>query len=314
MTHAILLLALAAPPSYATAWGVISGDGKAVYLLHDKGFDALDAATGKPLWKAAASGRPIWAAGGIVISYGPGKGGMRLSGLDAGTGKPKWEKDVPMPGWVVVGNTPGRSFSAGASEKGGALFVSYRANSWYYGGARPTPEIEKAARKQDAATLKIDPTTGKYEKLAADKMPAAAPERRNGKVTFTVEMTPMGTVLRRKEDGKALPDVKLSDKPAAAFVGLDGKLALVYAGLSGKRVSWRAYDTATGKQAARFESATNYHTIDAVGGRAFAFTDETPRTRPFGTFARIVEAFDLKTGKALWSRKGESQTFSPPPP
>jgi outer membrane protein assembly factor BamB len=312
MTHALLLLVLSAP-THATIWGLVSSDGKVVYLRHDKGFDALDAATGKRLWTAEALVKPLAEAGDVIVSYGRGKGGLRLTGHDRAAGKLKWEKAVPLPERVSVTEGPGRVFIVRTARRAGSLFVYYEAHSFSSGGARPNPVIERLTRRKAAVTLKIDPVTGKCEKLAADKMPAATTTYRNGKVTFTVELEARRLVLRRKVGDKALADVILSDKPDSVFIGMDGKLALVSAGLSGKRVIWHAYDTATGKQAAKFETAASCYSVDAVGGRAFAFTEEKPRTSPFGMFARTLEMIDLKTGKAIWSRKGESVTIHPLP-
>ncbi len=308
---AILLMILAAPPSYAATWGVVSGDGKSVYLRTDKGLEALDGATGKPLWTAEGA-RPVAEAGGVLVAYGAGKGGMRLVGLDVKTGKKKWDKTVPLIDGVGVSNGPGRSFSARAAEARGSLLVGYRANAWYYGGARPSPEIEKAARKEDIGTLKIDPATGELEKLAGDKLPPAPPPR-NGDVIFSVEQGAR-VVLRRTKGGETLPAVTLSEKPAQAAVALDGKVVLVQTGGDEKRVSWKAVDPATGEGVGRFETRGGVHSMDAAAGRAFAFTDEKPRAMPFGTFARTLEVIDLKTGKAIWSRKGESVSNFPPPP
>src|SRR5262249_24115086 len=154
---------------------------------HDKGFDALDAATGKRLWTAEAFVKPLAEAGDVIVSYGQGKGGLRLTGHDRAAGKVKWGKAGPLPGGGSVTGARGRVFTGRAARRAGSLFVYYEAHLFSSGGARPNPMIERLTRKKAAATLKIDPTTGKCESLAADKMPATARLHCNGKVIVTIE-------------------------------------------------------------------------------------------------------------------------------
>jgi hypothetical protein len=319
MLTAIVLVTLSAsepmaPAFFTTPWGAISGDGKTVYLRTDKGIEALDAATGKLAWTAEGKLRPVAVLGGVVMAYGQGKGpALSLVGLDATSGKQKWTKDVPMPEWVVVeGPALGRSFTARAAGGGESALLEYHARSWYAGGARPTPEIEEAARKEARGVIKIDAKTGKFEKLADGKMPAPAVHRK-GDVTFTVEQG-AGILLKRTKAGKRLDEVELHNKPARVSVALDGATILILGDSEGKRAAGMAFDPATGMLTGKFDASSRCEHLDAVGQLAFGFGGEGDGGRPFGTTPRTLEVISLKSGKALWSRKGESRTMLPPVP
>jgi hypothetical protein len=50
------------------------------------------------------------------------------------------------------------------------LWLSWEARAWYAGGARPTPQIEKAARKDASGVARIDLDSGKVEPLDSAKI------------------------------------------------------------------------------------------------------------------------------------------------
>src|SRR5262249_9105983 len=48
---------------------------------------------------------------------------------------------------------------------------SWQARAWYAGGARPTPEIERRARKDAAGVARVNLENGRVEMLEPDKVP-----------------------------------------------------------------------------------------------------------------------------------------------
>jgi hypothetical protein len=69
--------------------------------------------------------------------------------------------------WVAVGPAHGRSFASAARLDKGGLLYHWQARAWYAGGARPTPEIEQAARKEASGVALVKLETGKVVPLAA---------------------------------------------------------------------------------------------------------------------------------------------------
>src|SRR5205807_2310683 len=78
---------------------------------------------------------------------------------------------VNFPDWVSVGVAHGRFFATTARLDGdGGLLLIWGARAWYAGGARPTPEIERRARKAAAGVVRIDLKSGRATALEADKV------------------------------------------------------------------------------------------------------------------------------------------------
>src|SRR5262249_7038475 len=142
----------------------------------------LDLATGKALWTSKDAVRPLALDGPRLLARTDAAGrpnAVKVVVLEAASGKKLSESDVVVfPEWVSVGLAHGRSFSASGVVDKGDLYLRWQARAWYAGGARPTPQIEAAARKNAEGVARIDLKSGKVEMLGADKMPAttALPE------------------------------------------------------------------------------------------------------------------------------------------
>jgi hypothetical protein len=139
------------------------------------GIDALGLATGKLLWTSKDASRPLLAGADRVFAQKDIAGKpnqFRIVVLEAGKeGKRVLETEpIMLLDWVSVSVTHGRTYRSAARLDGNHLFVAWEARAFYAGGARPTPEIEKAARKEATGVIRIDVTTGKFESLAAAKI------------------------------------------------------------------------------------------------------------------------------------------------
>lgn len=149
--------------------GVISPDGKFVFVAGKAGLEAIDAATGKTLWTAEGPARPLLVAGDLLVAWTPDGAKFALAGLDAATGKKRFAgKSRETAEWAAVEGGGGKSFAITAAKTADGVRVAWVARSMYFGGAAPTPEIEEAARKRAAGILMVDPKTGEISAVKGD--------------------------------------------------------------------------------------------------------------------------------------------------
>lgn len=144
---------------------IASSDGKMVFARGKDGIEAIDSATGKTIWAQKGAGRPAGASGNTVfgwVSDGKKANTFKVVALDAMTGKERFKSDeIAMPDWATTAKQGGRSFRTAARSDGPNVVVVWEANAFYFGGARPTPEIEEAARKAAGGVVAVDAKTGK---------------------------------------------------------------------------------------------------------------------------------------------------------
>ncbi len=166
--------------------GVSYADGKILFGQLDGFLTALDAKTGKQLWKskvvdykegAAITSPPLIVKNLAIIGFAGGEYGVRgaLQAYDIGTGKRAWKT------WTIPGpGEPGNDTWKGDSWKhgGGASWLvgSYdpKTNTAFYGTSNPSPwnaavrstgtsDYGKLNNQGSASTLAIDPDTGKIK-------------------------------------------------------------------------------------------------------------------------------------------------------
>ncbi len=177
MTPVLLTLALVAAPAApddtkpgvgATVGGVgiVSPNAKLVFVpAKDGGIEALDVATGKPLWKNKDANKLAGASDKLVLAWAGAEkppNNFRVLVFDTATGKTLTRSEpLELPAWAATAKAGGRSFRTAAHVEADKVVVVWQANAFYYGGARPTPEIEEAARKAATGVASIDVKTGK---------------------------------------------------------------------------------------------------------------------------------------------------------
>jgi hypothetical protein len=172
MTLFLLAAVLAAEPAAAPLIGggaVVSPDAKLVFApAKGGGIEALDAATGKPLWTNKDAKQIAGASGKVVVAWVAEEkkpNAFRAVLIDAAEGKTLAKSDpIAMPDWATTAKVGGRSFRTGAVAEGDKVTVVWQANAFYFGGAAPTEEILEAAKKEAAGVVSIDPA-GKVAKL-----------------------------------------------------------------------------------------------------------------------------------------------------
>jgi hypothetical protein len=146
--------------------GVVSPDAKLVFVpAKGGGIEALDVATGKPVWTNADAPHVAGAGAKLVFGWVPDAkkaNQFAVVAIDAATGKTVGKAGpILLPDWAATGKTYGRSFATAVRADGEGAIVAWTAGAFYAGGARPTPEIEAAARKNDSGLAKLDFATGK---------------------------------------------------------------------------------------------------------------------------------------------------------
>lgn len=202
--------------------GVADPAGKVGFFPNTKaGIDAIDLATGKLLWSSKEGIRPLLAIEGrLFVQKTEKPNQVRVLVLDTKEGGKRMVESQPIvfPDWVSVSTALGRTFHGGARVNIDGLWLSWEARAFYAGGARPTPEIEEAARKAASGVFRVDLDTGKIEALAADRiktmklLPIAnePPVTKVGNLTMSIEDMPakMGNPFQMRRMIRATNDMK----------------------------------------------------------------------------------------------------------
>ena len=196
--------------------------GKRVYLpAKAGGVEAVDLETGKPLWLNKDAGRVFGAAGGSVLGYratGNKPNEFAVVLVDAVTGKTAATSDpVALPEWADTEPAWGRQFSVTARAGKGELVVTWRAATHYAGGAAPTEEIEKAARRSAGGRVNLDPMTGRVTKVVELKAGDKALDPPAGEVPATAGGLEFRLTAGRAKPGLAADD--LTPRTVSAWKG-----------------------------------------------------------------------------------------------
>jgi hypothetical protein len=182
---------------------IVSPDAKVVFApAKSGGIEAIDIVTGKVLWTNTDAKRLAGASSGLVVAWlGDAKkvNALRVVVIDAGNGKTVAKTDaIELPDWASTEKVWGRSFRIASRPDAAPITVAWQANAFYSGGARPTPEIEAAARKEAVGVFKVDLKDGKVEVVNRKPFPEefkvspdSAAELKVGEYEFQVsEMLP----------------------------------------------------------------------------------------------------------------------------
>ena len=146
----------------------MSPDAKVIFApAKSGGIEALDVATGKVLWTNTDAKKLAGASSGLVVAWlGDEKKAnvLRVVVIEANTGKTVTKSDaIELPEWASAEKEWGRTFRIASRPDAVPITVVWQANAFYSGGARPTPEIEAAARKEAVGVFKVEPKDGKVE-------------------------------------------------------------------------------------------------------------------------------------------------------
>ena len=211
--------------------GVAHQDGKIFLGRLDAHVVALDAKTGKELWKTqiidhtggtVITSPPTLVKNLVITGYGGGEYGVRgsLVALDQATGKEVWRTYT-----VPMGTEPGADTWKGDSGKNGGAVAwhigSYdpKLNLVYYGTSNPSP-WSASVRGNDSSDI------GKFTNLYSASVLALNPE--TGKITWHYQFTPHDAwdydgvnelvFADQKVDGKNVPVIMQANRNGFFYV------------------------------------------------------------------------------------------------
>jgi hypothetical protein len=365
-TSAILVVALTMSPALAGdgppggnfPGGVFDPKTKTLYAqVPGGGMEAIDVTNGKVLWKHDAFSLPLALADGRLIVQSPEKdkaNAVRIHVYDSkAPGEEVLKSDpVEFPDWVNVGTAHGRSFTSRvAGVAGGKLLLVWQARAWYAGGARPTPEIEKAARKQAEGTAEVDLKSGKVAMHKEVKVEGPAPDLPKdlegvksaqywtgsgwetkpfivGNKVVALSKAPLsgkqGEALTLQtwdlKTGKADKGVPLLEgRELWLQVGADRRHLFVHQALVKDQLpagdyAWWVYSLEDGKQVAKVPYHAGALALHFADGTVFTVTEETKLGPRGGERNRLLRSIDAATGKTVWERPLYAPPVLPPLP
>jgi PQQ-dependent dehydrogenase (methanol/ethanol family) len=173
--------------------GVAYNDGKVFFGTLDAHVMALDAKTGKELWKtriidptggSVITSPPTLVKNLVITGYGGGEYGVRGSivALDQATGKEVWRSyTIPGPGEPGNETWKGDSWKFGGGVAWGVGSYDPKLNLVYYGTSNASP-WGAAVRGNDSSDI------GPYTNLHANSVLALNPD--NGKIVWSYQFTP----------------------------------------------------------------------------------------------------------------------------
>jgi hypothetical protein len=317
------------------------------------GIEAVDLTSGKTQWSTEGFAEPLALTGNKLLVQAHEKGkanAVRILTLDVGEkGKQVGKSDlIEFPEWVSVGTTHGRSFSSRVVKVAdGKLFLSWQARAWYAGGARPTPEIEKAARKEAGGVVEIDLASGKVAKTEkpleqpSDVLPKELQDVKSaqyftgtswetrplvvGTKIAVLESSPVKGANQvetltlqtfDKATGKADKAVELMQGKALwKMLGSDHRYLFVHQALVKEQLppgdyAWWVFSLETGKQVAKIGFEPGAIALQFTEGKVFTVTEETKFAGgpAGGKRTRVLKVFDAGTGQLAW----EHTIYAPP--
>jgi hypothetical protein len=331
--------------------GVLDPSGKTGYVTNaEGGIDALDLSTGDVLWTSKEARRPVLVVGDQLYAQAPVKAkanALRVVVLDV-TDKGKGVREsepITFPEWVSVEERHAHSFTATWRLKKGKVILDWEARAWYGGGARPTPQMEAAARKHAAGRVVVDPESGSVESLPAQKrIDSIKPPKILEKlvVRWQGPVADRYAALVLEEDAGEQKFLLRWWNQAGEASGepkelLRGQRLLVLATADSRYLclreaaerpderltpedrskrSWFVFDPEAGERVGTAPYEAGTQALVVVPPRAYFLVTgplKGPLTETF-VQPRVLKAADLQSGKVLWERPVEGKRHVPPPP
>jgi hypothetical protein len=345
-----------AQPASVFPGGIIDRQAGVVYVQDVSGaIEAVDLATGKVQWRTDSFAQPLALLPDRLLVQAPvkGKGNVvYLVQLDiADKGKQLRISDpITFPDWVNTGTAHGRSFQSLLSgTKGGAVLLSWEARAWYAGGARPTPEIEKAARKEAHGIAEVDLKTGKVTMRDGEKVPM--PDEVLPKNVEKLESAQYWTgsswqkkpflsgpkVVSFSRTKQGPDDVlmletwdRLSGKPDLPVELMRGKELWLHLGADKRHLfvhqalvpeklpkgdyAWWVFDVTNGQPTAKIPFEPGVQSIAVVGKTVYYVTEQTKLGPKGGQRTRLLKAVNAASGQEVWQLAIYAPPVLPPLP
>jgi hypothetical protein len=219
---------------------------------------------------------------------------------------------------------------------GRALVLNWEAHARYAGGAPPSQQVLRQARRDAAGAVHIDLQTGQVTMrppassavpYRADMLREAASPPTSPEIVWQSESWQVGdrfVALVMKEIGDDLAlllQIKMSGPGGEAetqielargagfvpSVSPDGRHVFVEPDMSaaeatdGQRL-WQIFETETGQLVATVPHEAGARELGIVGSRLFYIVQEPSQLVPGETFQKVFRARNLPSGALLWER------------
>ena len=155
---------------------VFDADQDQVFLMVDDGIAAVHATTGNRLWTSHSGAKPMVVQGDrlAVIGAPDAPGGVAV--LDAKTGRRAAVCAEPMPPTrFQLTNSLGVNVSSHGAVHNDQVMLTWIRQTYYAGGAAPTPQREAASRTHTTGTVALDMASGCYEEASLPSPPGLSP-------------------------------------------------------------------------------------------------------------------------------------------
>ncbi len=152
--------------------GVADADGKKGYLQDANGsIKAVSLSSGATLWKTSMTGKPVIVVGNrliVLLTDSEKPNVLRLLVLDTSESGhlSRQSSPVVLPEWIMADGMRGQRLLTRVSLEKELLILDWQANSFYAGGARPTPEMLRRMQRFEAGRFRISLHDGSVKKLA----------------------------------------------------------------------------------------------------------------------------------------------------
>jgi hypothetical protein len=132
-----------APPSTSLDACVGFGESRLFAADESRRAVALQLSDGKVAWRADSPGQVVHCDAEVVVVADRGAASLTVRVLDASDGRVRTEREVELPAWARPDNTSVR----GWGERDG-YGIAWTASTYWRGGYPPSPEEERAARRE----------------------------------------------------------------------------------------------------------------------------------------------------------------------
>jgi hypothetical protein len=301
------------------------------------GIDAIDLVTGELLWQTAEAQRPLIASGNRLYATTVSKDNhLRVLAFDVSRkGALLIEsKPLTLPDWARPTDGPGRSFTTQCRLEKEQLLLVWEAKTWPTG-------VKTGQRRLSRGAFRVDMTNGQVLVLEAplagpqppaelDRLPVRwqGPVRCQFKALVLEEEGPLQKLLLRTWDRTGNP----VGNPREVFRGqrllvqptVDERFLCIRDASSSPenssedqhRFGWTVVSVETAEAVERAPFIPGTQAIALQSPRLYLLVAgpvRGPIDRPF-VHPRLLQAFDLKTGKQLWERPVEGRQLLPPAP
>lgn len=327
---------------------VVTAERKVAYVMRPGGgIEAVDLASGRPLWQSRHADKPLLLADHRLLAQADDAGTsvLHLVVLDPATGRKIAAADARMPAGVRVAIDEGldSSFATTAEDAGRDAVVSWRlserrlAGGLGPGGEHPTLREASGRLRVDLASARSRPVESEGAAVPPASLPGeigrlvsagalSRPPLRSGTV---LAATARGTgdaadcvVLRRWDarTGAALPDARLFCGAFLVQAGsVDGRQLLVVSREEGgapDAYTWSLYAVESGERIAHLPSASSAAPFVVVASRLVQQAEPSGRLADGRWVSEPLRlrAVDLQSGAEAWTCPVRDTAYNGPYP